>query len=274
MSRVRRSSRPSSSFEGFGSVDRQPPRSQSSFGFTGRKRIDDPLSHTGFDVLSYFRKHGSAAELTVGVNGRPSNDAGLQNYVQDCRAEALLCELEYEEDLLQARNSTGLRSMRAPLCWIHNTCTEARKQHSVFKVQHGNKKGSKTSIARPTTLVAQQENSHSLVQTLQNTPHMISYGKECILDWSTTHMLLDIHIPSCKVRDSEVKIKGPETYSKKILHCVPELLSVLFNGETATPAPDQLLCVWFQLEHKQCLEKVEERQCVTLTCIQCVLILL
>lgn len=249
MSRVR-SSRPSSSFLRSSSVSKQTSRPQTSLGFTRRER-DDPLFHTGFDVLSYFRKHGSTAELTVGVNGRPSKDAVLHNYVQDCRAEALLCELEHEEDSLQG--------WRAPSRW--NTLlqeTEAREQHSVF--QHGNTRVTKMAVAQPTTVVAQ----HKLIQTLQNIPHMISYGKECILDWTTTtYIHLDIHIPSCRVRESGVKIKDLEACPKRTL-CVPELLAALFNGETAASyraAINQLLCIWFQLEHKQCLEKVEEKLC-------------
>lgn len=259
-----RSSRPSSSFVRFSSVNRQTSRPQTSLGFTGRER-DDPLFHTGFDVLSYFRKHGSTAELTVGVNGRPSSNVVLQNYVQDCRAEALLCELEHEEDSLQtwrekhyATTRLQSKSMRAPpSCW-----TEAREQQSVFEIQHGNTKGPKMAVSQPTAVVAQ--NKHPLIQTLQNVPHMISYGKECVLDWTTTtYIHLDIHIPSCRVRESGVKIKDLEAYPKRTL-CVPELLPALFNGETAAPcraACDQLLCIWFQLEHEQCLKKVEEKFC-------------
>ena len=121
------------------SVDRQPSRPQTSLGFTGST---DQLPLAGFDVRGYFRNHGSAAELTVGVNGRPSTDTAVQNYIQDCRTEALLSELQldYDElgeeedpagemlalawrDELDSHSTAGpqklfpAKSMQAPLCW-------------------------------------------------------------------------------------------------------------------------------------------------------------
>lgn len=85
----------------------------------------------GFDVKRYFRQNGSTAGLHVGVNGKPSEDAALQSYVENCRLEALVQELErvQKEETKEERESSwgketgggggrepGVRQ-RTPLCW-------------------------------------------------------------------------------------------------------------------------------------------------------------
>ena len=107
-------------------------RPKTSLGFS---RNDDRAlpSGLGFDLSGYFRQHGSGTGLTVGINGRPSRDAALQNYVHECRVEALLCELEKEEEVAEEEvwrwegehsshhKPTNTRRLayteRIPLCW-------------------------------------------------------------------------------------------------------------------------------------------------------------
>ena len=85
----------------------------------------------GFDVRRYFRQNGSTAGLHVGVNGKPSEDAALQSYVENCRLEALVQELKQiqKEETEEEKESSwrketgggggrepGVRQ-RTPLCW-------------------------------------------------------------------------------------------------------------------------------------------------------------
>lgn len=90
----------------------------------GLRRRAEPEPLLGFDVRDYFRRHGSTAGLTVGVNGSPSRDTTLQSYVQACRVDALLQELDHGKDTqgecvssTHARILHAQRSQRAPLCW-------------------------------------------------------------------------------------------------------------------------------------------------------------
>ena len=126
-----RNSRPRSSFgrsKPSSDAHQQPPRAQTAFGFSRGTEPLRGLQPNGFDVRGYFRKHGSATDISVGVNGRPSSDAALQSYVQDCKMEILQCELgecgEFLEEEDPVRERCAWRdggepgsSEQTPLCW-------------------------------------------------------------------------------------------------------------------------------------------------------------
>ena len=266
-------------------VERQPTRPHTSLGFATSA---DQLPCVGFDVRDYFRKHGSGAGLTVGVNGRPSRDAALQNYVQDCRTEALLCELgcdggerfaeetSWREDGLKPRRTSGLRrlvpanSARAPLCWdavVQEAPAKSTSHELVTSPLHMSVDLSqKRKLVTP---LSGQKRAHTVLQTLQTSRHMISYGKECVKDWgSTVH--LDIHVPNTdeciSSQQSELRKVQREPISC-VLKPVSELLSALLSSEAGADLnssdPGDLLCIWIQNE---CLERVRGFNYTNLVC--------
>ena len=100
-------------------------RPRTSLGFARKSDVCCKGSQlVGFDVSEYFRRHGSSAGLHIGVNGRPSGDVALRSYVEDCRLEALVRELEEEEEkewVTGWKKKTGGSEshiqQQAPLCW-------------------------------------------------------------------------------------------------------------------------------------------------------------
>ena len=126
-------------------AEKRQRRPQTSLGFSRKSEIPTAgRGLAGFDVREYFRRHGSSAGLQVGVNGRPSGDAALQSYVEECRVEVLLRELDqetkeeeergrerFEETRCSApREREFSAGQRAPLCWDALVReTEARKVH-------------------------------------------------------------------------------------------------------------------------------------------------
>lgn len=107
------------------STGRPFSRPHSSLGFAGSssslQRIALSSSGSGFNVRDYFHQHGPSAELTLGINGRPSKDQTLLNYVQKCRVEALLDGVEdtrVGSDVSYLQQRTGVQApVHAPLCW-------------------------------------------------------------------------------------------------------------------------------------------------------------
>ena len=117
------------------SAGRTLPRPHTALGLTGSstRRTSHSQSLAGFDVHEYFRQNGPGAELTVGVNGQPSRDQALLNYVQKCKAEALLdatedarVRVDDSNSVQGATHSPGrhVPVQRVPLCWdstLHET---------------------------------------------------------------------------------------------------------------------------------------------------------
>ena len=266
-------------------VERQPSRPHTSLGFATSA---DQLPCVGFDVRDYFRKHGSGAGLTVGVNGRPSSDAALQNYVQDCRTDALLCELvcdggemfaeetSWREDGLKPRRTSGLRRLvpanraRAPLCWdavVQEAPAKSTSHELVTSPLHVSVDLSQK--REPVTALSGQKRAHTVLQTLQTSRHMISYGKDCVKDWgSTVH--LDIHVPNTdeciSSQQSELR-KVQREPIPCVLQPVSELLSALLSSKAGADLnssdSEGLLCIWFQIE---CLKRVRGFNYTNLVC--------
>ena len=143
--RTRMQQRPISGSQLCRTAKRRQQRPQTSLGFI--RKPDHPQLFTpspprlvGFDLREYFRLHGSSAGLRVGVNGRPSGDAALRSYVEDCRLEAIVreaAEKEKEEDdssLEWERLSQS--ASPAPLCWQAQVKTEARYISSLCSPAH------------------------------------------------------------------------------------------------------------------------------------------
>jgi hypothetical protein len=262
-------------------VERQPLRPHTSLGFATSA---DRLPCVGFDVRNYFRKHGSGAGLTVGVNGRPSSDTALQGYVQDCRAEVLLCELvcdgeerlaeemAWREDDLRPHRTSGPRRLlpanntRAPLCWDTVLQEASAKSGKVTSTLH---------VPVPVELSqnVRRKCANTFLQTLQTSRHMISYGDDCVKDWgSTVH--LDIRVPNTDQCVSSQQSKlGKVQKEPHSLQPVPELLSALLSCEagrdlhSSDPEGLDLLCVWFQVELSKFLERVRERVMICKPCV-------
>ena len=107
---------------------RPPPRASTSLGFVQRRTLPVALEPQGFDVRSYLRQRGPAAGIIVGINGRPSGDRSLREYINGCRRGNVeetesSAEAEVEEGKLTEREQ-GFRdgSRRffpkpVPLCW-------------------------------------------------------------------------------------------------------------------------------------------------------------
>lgn len=103
-----------------------PPRAHTSQGFARKWDLPPGLEPRGFDVRNYFRQRGSAAEVRVGVNGRPSGDRTLQDYVEGCKRETIgrdendcLSESENSTSELDRDRSSRQRLFpkQVPLCW-------------------------------------------------------------------------------------------------------------------------------------------------------------
>ena len=258
-----------------GCVERQPSRPHTSLGFA------TSADQLGFDVRDYFRKHGSGAGLTIGVNGRPSSDAALQSYVQDCRTEALLSELvcgggerlveetAWREDGVRPHRTSGpqrlfpANSTRAPLCWeavLQEVAAKSISHEKVTSPLHASVEFSQK--REPLNAMSGQKLAHTVLQTLQTSRHMISYGKDCVKDWgSTVH--LDVHVPNTDQCISSQQ-SDPGKVQREPLSCalqpVSELLSALLSSEVGADLnssdPEGLLCVWFQIELSKCHKRV------------------
>lgn len=102
-----------------------PPRSHSSLGF---RELPRPQ---GFDLQEYVKRHGSANDIRIGINGVCSPDEYFERYLEECEAVAQ-CEKrlpssssimnDVEELDLMERSSTVTSSPHpdlVPLCWDH-----------------------------------------------------------------------------------------------------------------------------------------------------------
>ena len=106
-----------------------PPRAHTSQGFARKGDVPPGLEPRGFDVRSYFRQRGSAGEVRVGVNGRPSSDRALQDYVEGCKRETVGGDeydglsgdenstTELDRDQASRQRLQRLFPKQVPLCW-------------------------------------------------------------------------------------------------------------------------------------------------------------
>ncbi len=66
-----------------------PPRSHSSLGFRESRHNQPSLPRPqGFDLQAYIRKHGSASDIRIGINGCSSSDEYFERYLEECESAA------------------------------------------------------------------------------------------------------------------------------------------------------------------------------------------
>ena len=84
----------------------------------------------GFNIARYVRKHGSTAEIRIGVNGELTKDEFLTSYLSECKQQLRQDELdsssesedgdtETESDIFEGVDLLPNRNPQkpSPLCW-------------------------------------------------------------------------------------------------------------------------------------------------------------
>lgn len=128
----------------------QPQRSQSSLGLATQ-----PAITKGFDLQEYVRRHGSAGEIRIGINGATSSDKYFERYLEECEFAAqqennfplsscsLLCDDEVcahaacafpsvkDDDLMMTLSAYHPEIKPVPLCW-----EDLLKTSEVYLLQH------------------------------------------------------------------------------------------------------------------------------------------
>lgn len=108
---------------------RSSRRPHTSLGFAWNKSSSTP-SHAlgppqGFDIADYVRRHGTARDIQIGINGIPVNDKYFQAYLEECERELgkdeEYCSSGSDENFdlsyLTTASEGRLLHHQVPLCW-------------------------------------------------------------------------------------------------------------------------------------------------------------